>query len=228
MTTAPDGFVTVRNVAKYFQTSRSTIDRRRLKAQQGSDESVLKHFILRTRDGLIHESPTRDEVNRLIKEGMVPEWFVNKTWLLKEYGKREAGEKVAGKDGTTDDKPAAAVDGSAITALKQQYEERIGDLKQELQNVREDNRLLLEYAQKDKQLFGNAVSSLTKVLVLPGMAHAIDTANRQIAESTETAAETENRGVQERKPDVQPVQKPKSAAEKPTLQRKRWFSWRRS
>ncbi len=123
-------------------------------------------------------------MQQFIKNGMVPEWFVSKAWLRKEYGERKTGESADAEP--TSEKPAGnpAAGDSTIVALKQQYEERIIDLKQQLQHERDEKRQLLQYAQNDKQLFGNAVSNLTKVLTLPGVAGAIDTANRQLTGQT--------------------------------------------
>lgn len=222
----PNGFVTVRNVAKYFNTSRSTIDRRRLKAQQGNDESVLQHFMLRTRDGNTHESPTREDVNRLIKEGMVPEWFVDKDWLAKEYGERRTVESDDSKKAASADESGSARDDSAVIAL---LNSQIDDLKKQIQQANEEKQRLLEYAQKDKEMFGLAVANLTKVLTLPGVANAIDTANRQIAGNTEDTKPNESGGVQPPDSAPRPEKKSDSSHRKSaSKKKKRWFQLRRS
>lgn len=178
----PKGFVTVRNVAKYFNTSRSTIDRRRSKAQQTNDESVLKQFILKTRDGEQHEAPTRERVRELIDHGMGPEWFVSRDWLRDEYGERKTGERNDSGETASTGSAANATDESAVVALLKAQND---DLKQQLQQANAEKMKLLEYAQSDKQLFGSAVASLSKVFALPGIADAITTANRQISADSE-------------------------------------------
>lgn len=242
MTETPNelqGFLPIKKVAETFATSRSTVDRRRLKAFQQNDEETLRRFRLRTRDGVIHELPTREQVQQFIKNGMVPEWFVSKAWLKKEYGHREEGEsRDTGQQRGSDGLSATSAD-AVIDALKKQYEARIDDLKHELTQERQEKRQLLEYAQHDKQLFGSAVSNLTKVLTLPGMASAIDTANRQLVEqSPDNDASSGEAGESEKQGSATTPQPKQSTDSKASTSRKKqrpkskrqhgkWFSWRR-
>eukprot|EP00913_Durusdinium_trenchii_P028518 g26746.t1 len=193
-------------------------------AQQGNDESVLQHFMLRTRDGKAHESPTRGDVNRLIKEGMVPEWFVSKEWLAKEYGERETGESDDSKKSTSASEQENAREDSAVIAI---LNTQIDDLKKQVQQANEEKQRLLEYAQKDKEMFGLAVANLTKVLTLPGVASAIDTANRQIAGNTVANKPAENRGDQQPESNTRREKKPDSSRKESAPKKKRWFHlWR--
>jgi len=226
MTQAPTGFVPIKQVARDFATSRSTVDRRRVKAQRAEDSATLRNFMLRTRDGRIHEAPSPERVQQLIKSGQVPEWFVNRTWLKKEYGRRETGENPHSEQSESRREPPAAGD-EVVAALRRQFQERISDLKQQLQQEQAEKRRLLEYAQADKQLFGSAVANLTKVLTLPGMAAAIETANHQLSDTATSTSRGETSP--ETTPNSQSSAKPKSSpGRQPSPKPRRWFRRRRS
>ena len=164
------GYIKITQAPSEYKTSRSTIMRRRDAARKNNDSAVYRNFILQTRDGdQVHE-PSRQQVQQLTQEGKVPEWYVSRAWLAKEFD-----ERVPDQHPTTEATSASSID-TAAELITQQYEERISDLKQQLKDMQEQYQTredkLLDYAQADKQLFAKANENLTQVLALPGITEA--------------------------------------------------------
>lgn len=167
MPKAPDGHIHIKHAAKLFSVSRSTLDRCRDRARREGDEPTYGMFVLRTKDGQRLRKPAKQRVEELIKEGRVPEWYVDKAWLRRQYGLRtEKPKEGSHQPGDTTESS------TAHAALRQQYESRISDLKEQLVAAREEKKDLLQYAQADKQMFAQAAQSLTQVLALPGIVEA--------------------------------------------------------
>ena len=156
------GFVKITEVHREFNTSRKTVERRRDKAREVGNKAVYAAFRLRTRDGEILIEPTLQQVIDLRTAGRVPEWFVSRAWLAKTFGKR-TGE-TSGQGARQGEPPSAPVNQPALDALRQQYEETIAMLREQLAAEREDKRELLRYAQDDKQTFAGVAAQLARAL----------------------------------------------------------------
>lgn len=146
------GFVKISEVNKDFDTSRKSVERRRDKARQGGNAAVYRMFRLRTKDGEILIQPSLEQVKSLRAVGRVPEWFVSRSWLRKEFGER-VGE--TSRQGTGHPKQPALADAHAVVTV---LEVQITDLKrdkvrleEQLDNERRDRSKLLELHDKDKQ-----------------------------------------------------------------------------
>jgi hypothetical protein len=167
------GFIKVTEAEREYKTSRSTLDRRRDTARESGSAKLYRVFRLRAKDGEIFEQPPKEQVARLTKEGRVPEWYVSRSWLAKEFGKRANQESDAAG-------PASDRSADQGAGVVRQLEERIKDLKEQLETVRQEKKDLLQYAQADKQMFAQAAQQLTQVLALPAIAEA----NRNRTETT--------------------------------------------
>src|ERR1051325_11737028 len=88
MSEAVPGFVRITEVRGEYKTSRKTVERRRDRARETGDSQLYRLFKLRTKDGEVFVEPTLDQVHRLRDEGRIPEWFVSRNWLDKEFGRR--------------------------------------------------------------------------------------------------------------------------------------------
>ena len=176
------GFVKVTDAGREYKTSRSTLDRRREAARLGGNAKLHRVFRLRTKDGEVFDQPSKGQVAQLTKDGRVPEWFVSRNWLAKEFGKRadERNEETPGQGALHELGESSAL----LTAVRQQYEERIKDLKEQLTAEREQKKELLEYAQADKQMFASAAHQLTQVLALPAITAAAKNRTKETVPAT--------------------------------------------
>ena len=146
------GFVKISEVNKDFNTSRKSVERRRDKARQGGNSGVYRMFRLRTKDGKIFIQPSLEKVKSLRAAGHVPEWFVSRSWLHKEFAER-VGE--TSRQGTGHPKQPAPADAHAVVTV---LEVQITDLKrdkvrleEQLDHERRDRSKLLELHDNDKQ-----------------------------------------------------------------------------
>jgi len=163
------GFVKITEIKGEYKTSRKTVERRRDRAREMGDSQVYRMFKLRAKDGEIFVEPTLDQVHQLRNEGRIPEWFVSRIWLDKEFGRR--GEKGSPE---SDNRSTLTRDDvqRLVTTVETRYEAHISDLKEQLAAAQRREELAMQYAQQDKQLFAKAAESLTKVLALPAIAEA--------------------------------------------------------
>lgn len=164
------GFVKISDVGAEYKTSRKTVERRRDRARDTGDPKTFRMFRLRTKDGEAFTEPSVEQVNALTREGRVPEWFVARSWLEKEFGRREQGSESLAKDSSGPAVPPQVE--PLIAAIRQQYEERITDLKDQLAAAERREQRIAESAERDKQRFATATTQLTQVLALPSIAAA--------------------------------------------------------
>ena len=176
------GFIKVTEAGREYKTSRSTLDRRREVARSAGNAKFYRVFRLRSKDGEVFDQPSKEQVAQLTKEGRVPEWFVSRSWLAKEFGKRieEAHDEPAAQGAPYESDQSSGLP----AAMRQQYEERINDLKEQLSAERQEKKELLQYAQADKQMFAQAAHQLTQVLALPAIAEANKNRNERAAQGT--------------------------------------------
>ncbi len=211
------GFTKVTEAGREFKTSRSTLDRRREAARLSGNAKFHRVFRLRTKDGEVFDQPGKEQVARLTKEGRVPEWFVSRSWLAKEFGKRveEPHEDPSAQGAAQTPDPSSAL----LAAVRQQYEERINDLKDQLQAERQEKKELLEYAQADKQMFAQAAHQLTQVLALPAIAEVDKNRTKQAVRGTahEPTPSDDNATANQRK---------SSKTQGPTTKKSRWSFFR--
>ena len=179
------GYVRIADVGSDYRTSRKTVERRRDKARDRADAVVLRMFRLRAKDGEVFEKAAPELVQELTKEGRMPEWFVSRAWLEKSFGKRTPREGQEISKGESDTAR------QAIDELKQQYEARIGDLKEQLAAAERRQEALLAHAERDKQRFADATNKLTQVLALPGIAEAAK-AQHAVAPAETTTSTTQD------------------------------------
>jgi hypothetical protein len=176
------GFVKVTEAGIEYKTSRSTLDRRREAARTAGNAKFYRVFRLRAKNGEVFDRPSKEQVAQLTKAGRVPEWFVSRSWLAKEFGKRdEEPQDEPAPQGATHE-PDRSSELSA--AVRYQLEERIKDLKEQLEVERQEKKELLQYAQADKQMFAQAAHQLTQVLALPAIAEANKNRSKQAVPGT--------------------------------------------
>ena len=176
------GFVKLTDVKGEYDTSRKTVERRRDKARERADSRTYRMFRLRAKDGEIFNEPSLEEINRLTKEGRVPEWFVARSWLEKEFGKRPAeGDRPPDRQPV---QPSRQDVDTIIAIVTKHFEDRIADYKEQLAAAERREQRLMEAAEKDKQRFANATAQLTQVLALPGITEATKAQQQSPIEGT--------------------------------------------
>jgi len=192
------GFVKVTDAGRQYKTSRSTLDRRREAARLSGNTKFDRVFRLRTKDGEVFERPSKEQVTQLTKEGRVPEWFVSRSWLAKEFGKRSEETKEEAPPQAAPQAPDTSSE--LLAAVRQQFEDRINDLKDQLQAERQEKRELMQYAQADKQMFAKAAQQLTQVLALPAINEANKNRNSQSTPTQAAERDDANRAAPSKPP----------------------------
>ncbi len=168
-----ESFITIGTAIEQFNTSRSTLDRRRETARKNEDANTYKNFVLRTKDRETHHQPTKQLILELNKAGKQPEWLVATAWLKTQFKERdEAPTHDPGHDEDHPPQVTPVTPRQPSSDVIGMYEERIKELKELIDREREDKLKLLELAQADKQLFAKANENLTQVLALPGITEA--------------------------------------------------------
>lgn len=227
MPKTPAGFVYFKRAARQYNVSRSTLDRRRDKAREEDDSKTYECFLVRTRSGGLLRAPSKDQVDQLVKKGEAPHWYVSKAWLEKEYGLRKRPEQGSEQSDPTNEDG----DREILAALREQYEARIADLKEQLAVAHVEKKEIRQEAHEDKRLFAKGLENMTHMAALPGIAEA---ARAQRGDALVDAvrdpgpAEQTDPTVRQREQDSPPQPAPKSddaeASSKPKRRFWKWFT----
>lgn len=231
--TNPDplpGFVRITALHDEFNTSRKSVERRRDRARETGDAKVYKAFRLRTKDGEVFAEPSLEQVKNLRTAGRVPEWYVSRAWLTKEFGERvgettgQGTRQSAGQPASVSDSVAVALQ-SQIVELRTDKQRLIDQLDKERQERTRINELhdrdkerLSERSREDRQLMGQLHQLMAKMeerLAVPAQTQPIDGKVIEQGTAREDQDEApENPAVPSPTPQDSPVAKPR-----------RWRRW---
>ena len=187
-----DQFIKLADAPDTYRVSIKTLRRRRDKARNDGNATTFTNFIVRTRDGEIYEQPPTDLINKLTKQGRLPEWLVRHHWLQCEFGPRSNVTTQGDAQKDTDDQPQDNPDDQGKTAGQEHdqpvdhpkpdqspqqqinavYEGRIEDLKEQLRVAREREKEIRDDAKEDKNLFAEATNKLR--LLIPSQTRRSD------------------------------------------------------
>lgn len=230
----PDGFVTRPKASKLFNRSQRQLERDLEEASRTGNHEVLENFLVVTKDGTRYSAQdiTTDQIKELGKKGMVPTWYVDRSYLEREFGRKGSPKpssqpQVGSHDFQaesvveegTDSRPSLPGD---VEFLKQRIEVLERERREENErNEKREAKLFAQLEVKDKQIsaWDELTQGLTKGLATGQLISAPPTRTSKLVQSEPSDVVDATIAVQSQSSINRPVKKATSKAKSNTKQK---------
>jgi hypothetical protein len=134
------GFVKKRTASQTFKRSPRQLTRDITLAVELQDEKILSNLRVRTEDGedIDGKAVTKDLIKSLRDEGRNPMWYLRRSWLEEEFGKREGTDPQTSTDAELNDhvsKSPKKTETLADEGLTEMLKESIQELKRDKEHL---------------------------------------------------------------------------------------------
>lgn len=175
----PDGFITRPKASKLYNRSQRQLGRDIEDAYLAGNYELLIHFKVITKDGTRYEARdiTTAEIKELSKQGMVPTWYVDQSFLEREFGQKGSPKPSSQPEPKFHEEPTKRSDEKGternsslpgdVEFLKQRIEVLERERREETErNEKREAKLFAQLEVKDKQIsaWDELTQGLTKGL----------------------------------------------------------------